>query len=641
MTPLTRRQALGRASAIGAGTFVAEAGTAGARVAPDAVLAPTGVKTADYTAAPGDFVPVDASAGSVTITLPSAPADQSQVGVLAIAIASAATVYVICGGSDSLNRAGGAKSLALSSVDQGVALQYQASSNIWYEQATDLSLNVPHGAAQLGTDGTVGGPSGSPLTSAVVVTSTSNTFTAPQHITTSSSSILFDVGTGQGYGAPAHPPVATVGGAGQLSGDYQYAYTETDPLGQTPPSPASGTVSPSGNSVNINLPLPRRGTAARWLYRTKAGAPGTYYLLSTLTSGGNGYFQTGFTDNVPDSSLGAPPPDHDTTRQQRFVITNPLNGVMFLRSMPQSPPAADLTMLTSEPSNSGSYAIDAYGTVKVREHLGPAVATNLTGSGNGAHHLHCDLISISNPDLSKAPAIKTVYAILDTGGHLHTPAADVIMIDLRPVAGAKQQVLRVLESGDTQNRFQIDANGSIGWGSGSAGTDIGLSRAGAQLLQVSSNLSVRNAIGVGGGLAAGASPGGTVDVQTAGSKDATIILRTSVGWGNLTIRAPASSPGTVSLLTGNKSSALTLGTDLVRALTITTAQDVIVGPGAQSTPAELATSAATGLFRVPTMNGAPTGAPNAITGTAPMVVDRASGKLWVYIAGNWKGVTLS
>lgn len=135
-------------------------------------LTPVAVQSSDYTASPGDYVPVDASSASVTITLPTAPADQSQVGATIVALTAANAVHVVCGGSDAFYRAGGPTSLTLQSVNQGVLVQYQASQGsgggIWYVLAVELQLGIPLGAAALGSDGTIGGAGGSPLSGSVL-----------------------------------------------------------------------------------------------------------------------------------------------------------------------------------------------------------------------------------------------------------------------------------------------------------------------------------------------------------------------------------------------------------------------------------------------------------------------------------------
>jgi hypothetical protein len=68
---------------------------------------PTAIKTSAYTAAPGDFIPVDTSGSSVTITLPTAPADKSRIEIKLINTSGTNTVTVNTGGSDVFNKNGG------------------------------------------------------------------------------------------------------------------------------------------------------------------------------------------------------------------------------------------------------------------------------------------------------------------------------------------------------------------------------------------------------------------------------------------------------------------------------------------------------------------------------------------------------
>ncbi len=168
---ITRRQVLRRATAVGT-AIVAN----GQSAAGEAALTPTSVKASAYAASPGDFVPVDVSVAWVEIALPAAPVDQARVGVKAIAITVPYVVTVVCGGSDALNEVGGPTSLTLDSLNECALLQYQASTGIWYVQAGVLSLDVPGGAAKLGTDGTVGGPSGSGLSKPVANASSAVAF---------------------------------------------------------------------------------------------------------------------------------------------------------------------------------------------------------------------------------------------------------------------------------------------------------------------------------------------------------------------------------------------------------------------------------------------------------------------------------
>lgn len=136
---VTRRHLLasGAAASAGAATMAAlDASPSQAQGSTE--LTPTSVKTGSYTASPGDFVPVDASVNSVTIALPNEPPDQTQVGVTVVAIAGPNVVNVACGPSDVLSHTGGARALALSSLGQGVLLQYQANADIWHAIAQNV-----------------------------------------------------------------------------------------------------------------------------------------------------------------------------------------------------------------------------------------------------------------------------------------------------------------------------------------------------------------------------------------------------------------------------------------------------------------------------------------------------------------------
>jgi hypothetical protein len=123
-------------------------------------LTPTAVKTANYTAAAGDFIPVDTTSGAKTITLPTAPADKAQIAVKHVTQGGTNAVTIAAGGSDVFNKAGGSTSLTLSQVNQGMVLQYKASSGIWYVIGDSLSLAALQAAnsatfqLQLGADAT-------------------------------------------------------------------------------------------------------------------------------------------------------------------------------------------------------------------------------------------------------------------------------------------------------------------------------------------------------------------------------------------------------------------------------------------------------------------------------------------------------
>ena len=66
-----------------------------------------------------------------------------------------------------------------------------------------------------------------------------------------------------------------------------------------------------------------------------------------------------------------------------------------------------------------------------------------------------------------------------------------------------------------------------------------------------------------------------------------------------------------------------------------TSSGVVIGSAA------LATNAANGFLYVDSCAGAPTGTPTTNTGRVPLVVDTTNSKLYLYIGGSWKSVTLS
>lgn len=113
----------------------------GSGVVAAATLIPTSVKTSAYTAAAGDFVPVDTTSAAVTITLPASASDGAQVGVKLVVrgTGSAKVVTIACSGSDVINRSGGATTYTLTTLGQASTLQYK--SGIWYVTSGDLALS--------------------------------------------------------------------------------------------------------------------------------------------------------------------------------------------------------------------------------------------------------------------------------------------------------------------------------------------------------------------------------------------------------------------------------------------------------------------------------------------------------------------
>lgn len=101
-------------------------------------LIPTAVKTSAYTLAVNDFVPTNTTSGTVPLTLPTAPANYSLVGVKMVIQGSTNTTTITTGGSDVFNKTGGVTVAALSLLNQAVLLEYN--SGIWYVLSDDLPL---------------------------------------------------------------------------------------------------------------------------------------------------------------------------------------------------------------------------------------------------------------------------------------------------------------------------------------------------------------------------------------------------------------------------------------------------------------------------------------------------------------------
>lgn len=101
-------------------------------------LTRTAVKTGNYTAVAGDYVPVDTTAGAVTITLPAATA-ASVIAIKHIIQGSTNVVNLACAGSDVFNKTGGPTTGTLALVNQAILLL--GSAGIWTILADDLPLS--------------------------------------------------------------------------------------------------------------------------------------------------------------------------------------------------------------------------------------------------------------------------------------------------------------------------------------------------------------------------------------------------------------------------------------------------------------------------------------------------------------------
>jgi hypothetical protein len=108
-------------------------------VQPHAGLNITPVKTSSYNAVAFDFIPVDTTAGNITITLPTAPGDETRITVKMVAQANANHITVAAGGSDRFDIAGGLTSMTINYLFDAITFQYRASVGLWYTTANTSS----------------------------------------------------------------------------------------------------------------------------------------------------------------------------------------------------------------------------------------------------------------------------------------------------------------------------------------------------------------------------------------------------------------------------------------------------------------------------------------------------------------------
>jgi hypothetical protein len=109
---------------------------------------------------------------------------------------------------------------------------------------------------------------------------------------------------GDGIQFPAFGPTATLGGAGVLTGAYNYSATYTTALGETSAWLGVVPLTAAAQSINLtNIPVGPAGVLTRKIYRTKSGSdPHDLYFLTEIMDNTT----TTFADNIPDTSLGAP-----------------------------------------------------------------------------------------------------------------------------------------------------------------------------------------------------------------------------------------------------------------------------------------------------------------------------------------------
>ena len=110
--------------------------------APSPVVPSATVYTTAHTGVGGEYARVDASAGNVPVTLPTAPANNTTIGVQQIAVSLGVyTTTVTCGTGDALNKTSGPAAYTLTLASQGAIFQYNAAGHFWLVTADNLSLS--------------------------------------------------------------------------------------------------------------------------------------------------------------------------------------------------------------------------------------------------------------------------------------------------------------------------------------------------------------------------------------------------------------------------------------------------------------------------------------------------------------------
>lgn len=100
----------------------------------------TAVQTTSYTASANQYVLTSTASGSLTVTFPTAPPNETVDGVKMVALAGSNTTTIQLGGSDTFDVVGGSQTVTLKTLDQAGVWQYNSATAVWVRTSDDLSL---------------------------------------------------------------------------------------------------------------------------------------------------------------------------------------------------------------------------------------------------------------------------------------------------------------------------------------------------------------------------------------------------------------------------------------------------------------------------------------------------------------------
>lgn len=131
------------------------------------------------------------------------------------------------------------------------------------------------------------------------------------------------------------PALAGLGAGNVNNGAHQYAATYVTSIGETELGVLSAVVNVVNNLLDGQVELtavpvsPDRRVTARRIYRTKAGAPGIYFLLATIPNN----TATTYLDDTADAALGADPAQaRDNTTTAKIFNGTFLSGFLGMNN---------------------------------------------------------------------------------------------------------------------------------------------------------------------------------------------------------------------------------------------------------------------------------------------------------------------